>query len=110
MNANVKDYEEILAVIKIYLEGGNKNGAAMKPAFHENATVNAQPAQTLFDAVDEAGETQAVGRVDILDVVNDIACARVVMEGWHGLNFVDFHHLMKTEAGWRIVSKIYTEI
>lgn len=38
------------------------------------------------------------------------ACARVVMEGWHGMNFVDFHHLMKTEDGWKIVSKIYTQI
>lgn len=110
MNASVKDYEEILAVLKTYLEGGNKNSAAMKPAFHANATVNAGPAQVLFDAVDQAGETQAIGRIDILDVVNDIACARVVMEGWHGSNFVDFHNLMKTEDGWKIVSKIYTQI
>lgn len=110
MNASVKDYEEIMAVITTYLEGGNKNSAAMKPAFHPNAIVNAQPAQTLFDAVDEAGETQAIGRIDILDIVKDIACARVVMEDWHGMNFVDFHHLMKTEDGWKIVSKIYTQI
>lgn len=110
MNATVKDYEEILNVINTYLEGGNKNSAAMKPAFHPNAIVNAGPAQALFDAVDEAGETQAVGRIDILDVINDIACARVVMKGWHGMNFVDFHHLMKTEDGWKIDPKIYTQI
>jgi len=82
----------------------------MKLAFHANATVNAGPAQGLLDAVDQAGETQTIGRIDILDVVNDIACARVVMEGWHGSNFVDFHHLMKTEDGWKIVSKIFTQI
>lgn len=110
MNATVKDYREITTVLTTYLEGGNKSGAAMKPAFHVNAVVNAQPAQTLFDAVDEAGETQATGHIDILDVVNDIACARVSMEDWHGMNFVDFHHLMKTEDGWKIVSKIYTQI
>lgn len=110
MNTSVKEYEEILAVINQYLEGCNKNSAVMKPAFHENAIVNAQPVKNLFDGVDEAGETQAVGRVDILDVVGDIACARVVLEGWHGMNFVDFHHLIKTEDGWKIVSKIYTQI
>ena len=55
MNATVKDYEEILNVINTYLEGGNKNSAAMKPPFHPNAIVNAGPAQALFDAVDEAG-------------------------------------------------------
>jgi hypothetical protein len=110
MNTSVKEYEEILAVINKYLEGCNKNSDVMKPAFHENAIVNAQPVKNLFDGVDEAGETQSVGRVDILDVVGDIACARVVLEGWHGMNFVDFHHLIKTEDGWKIVSKIYTQI
>ncbi len=106
---NLKEYNEILEVLNKYLEGGNKNSAIMKPAFHENAIVNAQPAHTLFKAVDEAGETNSVARVDILDIVGDIACARVVMENWHGMNFVDFHHLMKIEDSWKIVSKIYTQ-
>lgn len=106
---SVKDYNDILEVIGKYLEGGNKSSSIMKPAFHPNAIVNAQPAQTLFTAVDEAGQTNSVARVDILDIVGDIACARVVMENWHGMNFVDFHHLMKTEDGWKIVSKIYTQ-
>lgn len=44
MNATVKDYQEITTVLTTYLEGGNKNSAAMKPAFHVNAVVNAQPA------------------------------------------------------------------
>lgn len=107
---NVKDYEEILAVLNKYLEGCNKSSEIMKPAFHPNAIVNAQPAQTLFDGVDQAGETNAIARVDILDVVGDIACARVVLENWHGMNFVDFHHMMKTEDGWKIVSKMYTQL
>ena len=106
---NVKEYEEILAVLNKYLEGANKGSKIMKPAFRPNAIVNAQPVQALFDGADEAGETNSIARVDILDVVGDIACARVVMENWHGMNFVDFHNLMKTEDGWKIVSKIYTQ-
>lgn len=106
---NLKEYQEILSVLNKYLEGGNEGSEIMKNAFHPNAIVNALPAQTLFDAVDEAGKTKSVARIDILDVVGDIACARVIMEDWHGMNFVDFHHLMKTEDGWKIVSKLYTQ-
>lgn len=110
MNASLQDYAEIMAVLTTYLEGGNVSGEAMKPAFHANAIVNAGPASALFEAVDKAGPGEAKGRIDILDVVNDIACARVVMENWHGLNFVDFHQLMKVDGRWQIVSKIYTEV
>ena len=105
--ARLNEYEEILAVINQYVEGGNISGEATKKAFHQNAIVNTEPAQGLFDAIDQAGPGNAVARVDILDVVGNIACARVVMENWHGQNFVDFHQLMKTDGGWKIVSKIY---
>lgn len=103
----LNDYEQILAVINQYVEGGNISGEMTKKAFHPNALVNAEPAQGLYDAIDQAGPGKSVARVDILDVAGDIACARVVMENWHGQNFVDFHQLMKTDDGWKIVSKIY---
>lgn len=110
MNASVKDYEDIVSVVQIYLEGGNKSGEAMRPAFDPAATINGAPIQTLFDGVDQAGETNAVGRIDVLDVVNDIACVRVTMQGWHGQDFVDFHVLRKTENGWKILAKVFTAI
>ena len=103
----MKDYEEVVAVLNRYVEGGNVSSAIMKAAFHPDATVNAGPAQNLFDAVDKAGKTDSQARVDVLDIAGNVACARVVMEGWHGLNFVDFHVLMKTDDGWKIVSKVY---
>ena len=106
----LKDYEDIIKTVKLYTEGGNKNSSIMKPAFHEKAIINGEPIQTLFDAVDKAGETNAQTRIDVLDVVNDIAVVRVVMENWHGSNYVDFHQLMKTENGWKIISKVFTEV
>lgn len=106
---SLKDYADITATVNVYLEGGNVSGKAMQLAFHENATINGAPIQTLFDGVDKAGPTDAKGRIDILDVVNDIACVRVTMEGWHGSDFVDFHLLMKTGEGWKIVAKVFTD-
>lgn len=99
-----------MAVMNTYMKGANKNGAETKKAFHKNALVNAEPAQVLFDTIDQLGETNGVGRVDILDVVGDMACARVTLENWHGKNYVDFHQLRKSEDGWKIVSKMYTEV
>ncbi len=105
----LKDYEEILATVKLYTEGGNKNSAIMKPAFHKNATINGEPIQTLFDTVDEKGETNSKARIDVLDVINDIAVVRITMEDWHGMNFVDLHLLQKGEDGWKILAKAFTD-
>jgi hypothetical protein len=106
----LKDYEEVNIVLNKYLEGGSNGSYILKPFFHKNAIVNAQDAQTLFDAIDEAGiENESKAKIDILGLVGNIATAKVVLENWHGINFVDFHHLMKTEDGWKIISKIYTE-
>lgn len=52
-NTKVKDYEEILRVAQLYVDGCAKgDGEMMKPAFHESATINGAPIQTLFDGCD----------------------------------------------------------
>ena len=107
---HLKDYEEIMKVANLYLDGCQKgNGDIIKQAFHKNATINGNPIQTLFDGVDETGATNVKGRVDILDVVNDIAVIRITMEDYAGADYVDFHVLRKEEDGWKIVAKIFTE-
>ncbi len=80
----------------------------MKSAFHKNATINGEPIQGLFDVVDEKGETNSKARIDVLDVINDIAVVRITMEDWHGQNFVDLHLLHKGTDGWKIVAKVFT--
>lgn len=108
-DVHLKDYEEIMKAANLYLEGCQKgNGDIMKPAFHKNATINGNPIQTLFDGADETGATNVKGRVDILDVVNDIAVIRITMEDYAGADYVDFHVLRKEEDGWKIVAKVFT--
>jgi len=93
----------------MYIDGGNKGSEIMKPAFYKNATINCDPIQNLFDAVDKAGETNSKAIVDVLDIVNDVAAVRITMEDWHGENFIDFHLFRKDETGWKIVAKVFTE-
>lgn len=107
---NLKDYEEIVKVAKLYLEGCQKGDSSiMKPAFHKNATINGEPIKTLFDGADSAGATNSTGRVDVLEVNNDIAVIRVTMENYFGSDYVDLHMLKKFADGWKIVAKVFTD-
>ncbi len=108
-NISIKDYEEIRKVAQLYIDGGNKGSEIMKPAFHKNATINGDPIQTLFDAVDKAGKGNSTAIVDVLDVVNDVAVIRITMEDWHGEDFVDFHLIKKDADGWKIIAKVFTQ-
>ena len=109
-NASIQDYQEILATVQKYVEGCAKgDGAYMKPAFHESATINGAPIQTLFDGASESGPTDSQAQVDILDVVGDIAVVRITLENYHGSDYVDFHALKKDECGWKIMAKVFTD-
>lgn len=110
-NATVKDYEEILRVAQLYVDGcARGDGEGMKPAFHASATINGAPIQTLFDGATQAGPTDSRARVDVLDVVNDVAVIRVTLENYFGADYVDFHVLKKDESGWKILAKVFTGV
>ncbi|RLP10726.1 nuclear transport factor 2 family protein [Propionibacterium australiense] len=85
------------------------SGDAQRPAFLAGATINGEPIQTLFDTVDELGLGESTAQIDVLDVVNDIAAVRVTMENFHGADYVDLHVLRKTEDGWKIAAKVFTD-
>ncbi len=82
----------------------------MKSAFHENATINGASIQTLFDEATQAGPTDSKARVDVLDVVNDVAVIRITLENYFGVDYVDYHVMKKDENGWKIMAKIFTEV
>ena len=108
-NIYLKDYKETVKVAQAYLDGCNSGDSAiMKPSFHTNATINGNPIQTLFDGVDQAGKAAAKGRIDVLDVENDIAVIKVTMENYFGENYIDLHLLIKEAGEWKIVAKAFT--
>lgn len=45
---------------------------------------------------------------DVVDVINDIAIIRVVMENYFGDNFIDSHTLKRDNNEWKIVAKVFT--
>ena len=108
--ATVEDRKAIEETLARYVQGCSISGDVTKKEFHSSATVNAEPAQVLFDLIDSKEPTKYIAQIDVFDVFGDMATARVVMEGQNGVGFVDFHHLLRTDEGWKIVSKIYQKI
>ena len=113
----VQEYDAIVEVLSKYLEGNaTGSGAAMKPAFHEKATifgldghdVFGPEIQKLYDLVDtlppSPNARTAIARIDI---VGTAASARVDSDGVAGDRFTDFFNLLKIDEKWIIVSKIY---
>ena len=102
----------IADVIDIYIDGGRKgSGEIMKQAFHEGANIYSAggggPIQRLFDLVDSKPPANEIPyTVANLDIAGDIAMARVEIDDWAGTVYTDMFTLLKTDQGWKIVSKV----
>lgn len=102
----------IAATVDQYIEGGRKgSGEVMRQAFHQGANIysvaGGGPIQLLFDLVDSkppAGEIQY--SIVAVDVAKNIATARVEIDNWAGTKYTDMFTMLKTEDGWKIVSKV----
>ena len=114
-----EDEREIKAVMLKYLEGSNKGDSSiLSPYFHKDAVIywdGAEPdvhthaIQWFFDAIDRMGpddDPDAPYTVDVLDITDGIAVVMVV-ETWKGMRYTDYHSLIRTPDGWRIVAKLF---
>ena len=113
----IHDYDAIQAIIQHYIDGAmTGEGARMRPAFHEEATIYghvgpdffAGPIQQLYDWNDANGpapELQA--RIVSIDLVDSVASVRVESDNWTGLRFTDFFNLLKTGNQWKIMNKVF---
>ena len=109
--AKIEDYEEILATAQLYIDGCAKgDGDMMRPAFHELATINGAPIESLFKGATEAGPCDSSAHVDVLDVVDNTAVIRIYLRNYFGKDYVDIPTLLKTEDGWKVVSKVFAEV
>ena len=114
---NITEYEAITKVLQHYIDGARTGkGNAMKPAFHDDATIYgyvgpdlfAGPIQNLYDWNDENGPaTDIVTRITHFDVVGTAASVRLESDNWTGHRFTDFFNLLKIDGQWKIMNKIF---
>jgi len=113
----VNEVDAIKNVMQAYIDGARTGkGAAMKPAFHDDATICGYvdadlfvgPIQGLYDWNDDNGPAAEVEvRFTSIDVVGTAASVRLDMDNWTGHRFTDFFNLVKIDGQWKILSKVF---
>ena len=109
-------YEGILRTVDQYIEGGRQGKSeVMKKAFHDEAGIFAYsngkpvggPIRLLYDLVDSkppAGEIDY--QVASVEIMGNIAMARVEIENWAGKKYTDMFTLLRVGDGWLITCKV----
>ena len=113
----VNEIDEITKVMQVYIDGARTGtGAAMKSAFHRDATIFGYvgpdlfggPIQGLYDWNDQNGPATSIqSRFTSIDVVGTAANVRLDTDNWTGHRFTDFFNLVKIEGQWKVVSKVF---
>jgi Putative lumazine-binding len=114
----VSEYDAIVDVLNTYISGAKTgNSEHMKPAFAGDATIYGYvgeelafsgPIQTLFDWNQENGPAEGIlARIAHLDIIGQVAHARVEAENWTGLRFTDLLLLVKRNGKWAIQNKVF---
>jgi hypothetical protein len=115
--AQATDEAAIRRTIQTYINGGiSGSGDAMKPAFHEGATIYGYigddlfggPIQQLFDWNDGNGPAEDLtSNIANIDIQGSIATVRLELDDWIGHKFTDMFTLLKTDGEWKIISKVF---
>lgn len=109
--------QAIAEVVEQYLDGARTgSGDAMKPAFHEDATIFgyiggelfAGEIQKLFDWNDQNGPARELhAEIARIDVAETTATVRMELDNWTGHRFTDMFTLLKVDGQWKIMNKVF---
>lgn len=104
-----KDMAEVRETIQKYIDGANGDLKVLKEAYHKKALINGNPIEALFRSVERYGETHATARIDYIDVSGHAGMAKVIVENWHGQDYVEYLQLLKENGTWTIISKAFDD-
>ena len=119
MGEPIDDYDEIVRVCGLYMEGASKGDVGkLKEAFHEDARMFGQidnlrydmPITDYFDmaAARPADTGTYRGRVLSVQQVGAAAMAVVAEDKyWGTVSFIDFLSLARIDGTWKIVNKTF---
>ncbi|HEY0682769.1 MAG TPA: nuclear transport factor 2 family protein [Steroidobacter sp.] len=112
--------QQVTCVMSAYIEVTNQaDGQRARTLFHPNAVVSGDglfgvqtgTPEPFFEALESAlkrpSETGYKARVQSVRVFGNTAIGEVVEENLLGYDFTNHFHLLQTDGGWLIVSKLY---
>jgi hypothetical protein len=113
MPATTPDFDEIVRVAQLYIDGFNHDIAMLKEAFHEDAWIFYTDADgtlyryRIWDQLDEwvAGNDRIEGGIISVRQSGDVAN---VLLRFAGDRWIDFHSLLRIDGVWKITNKTAT--
>jgi hypothetical protein len=117
--ARSPELENIREVLDLYIDGvRNGNVASLREAFHPQSSMfgwkgkdlYVTPIQGLFDYIASTPVPSQTGEpttfiTTSIQISGKAASVEMVMDSYHGHDFMDYFHLVKIDDRWWIVSK-----
>ena len=120
MTARTDDYDEIVRVVKLYIDGFNENDISkFKEAFHEDAWIffidagGALHKNLISESFARWAAPPSLGVVGRIMSVTQVGDAASVQLSWdvasdESKSFIDFHNLLRVDGVWKITNKTAT--
>ena len=119
MTARTDDYDEIVRVVKLYIDGFNENDIEkFKEAFHEDAWIFYIDAEgglhenlisENFEEWASPPSSGIVGRIISVTQVGDAASVQLSFDPKdRPYGSIDFHNLLRINGVWKITNKTAT--
>lgn len=114
---SIKDFEAVKRALNNYLEAGRKGESKiLRPSTYKDAImygvsegkVSGGSIESLFEYIDNnAAATQLEAEITAVDIVGNIAYAKVESNNWHGVRYTDMFLLVKEDGNWKILTKVF---
>jgi hypothetical protein len=120
MTARTDDYDEIVRVVKLYIDGFNENDISkFKEAFDEDAWIFFIDAhgdlhkELISERFQRWAAPPSLGVVGRIISVTQVGDAASVQLSWDvasdkSASFIDFHNLLRINGVWKITNKTAT--
>jgi len=120
MTVRTDDYDEIVRVMQLYVDGFNDNDVSkFREAFHEDAWIfyidldGALHKSLISENFDEWAAPPSWGIVGRVISVTQVGDAAAVQLSWDhasdkSYGYIDFHNLLRINGVWKITNKTAT--
>jgi putative lumazine-binding protein len=115
MTARTDDYDAIVRVVQLYIDGFNDNDVGkFKEAFHEDAwmfyinpdgSLYKNPISKSFENWAAPPSWGVMGRFMSVTQVGDAAAVQLSFDSEKSGGWVDFHNLLRINGVWKITNK-----
>ena len=129
MSANVKDFDDVRAVIQLYVDGSNGDVEKLQRAFHPAARMAGRFGAELDDNTPIPDDNTPIADyiswvaaqpvlagpefrsvVRTIDLSGDAGMVVLLLSDWAGSDFVDYLSVARLDGRWQITNKTYAQV